>query len=246
MFDRALAVASQLRQLAFGGYTPEELAGELIFFDSSNSQSDTLEVVFPYWRISRRTINKIGQRMSKRGADVLMCCYHPEILHNDPAVIREAFEFIAKKVGDTVTRLTQAHKYGHVNILALSLGTVSADTSLQYIPRFDKVTYVVPGSTLLSGVWNGIRTRRVRRALEDRGATYDKLNREWAQLGPIAHVGMLKGHEVHVVLAENDQFAPYEDGIHLVEAMRAQDIVPCLQTSRLGHALTIAQYLRKV
>ncbi len=248
MIDRFLSTVGQLKQPVFDpNFRPEQAATEQLSLAHENQASDTLTVAFGGWHFPKLALSILASRLNRRGSDVLLYSLSPDILNDDATSVVSAFGHLSTLAGDRANELSARNAYKTVNLLGFSLGNIPMSMASEGIEKFDRVGMVVPGTDLLRCLRDGMRTQRLRQAIERQGATFAQLQTDWAELAPLVHLDVFRGHEVEVVLSKHDKFIPYKYGQELVDKMVELDLTPSVQTSEhLGHALTIMDYVRKI
>lgn len=242
MIDALLCYAGQRREPLWATSYRAEQAISGVSYRKASPQSDTLTVVFPPWHAPGWFMQRVQHRLARRG-DVLSYNFSGDILSDESRQVKDSFEFIADTVSNDVRCLNSEKQVSLVNLLGFSLGNVALSMTAEQLDSFHAITMVVPGTDLLTGLWHGKRTQLVRAGLERKGNTYEQLKAEWSQLAPIAHIDVMRGHPLKLVLAEDDIIIPIEQGSQYVDILQAAGLNPEINIAKnRGHVSTILHY----
>jgi hypothetical protein len=111
-------------------------------------------------------------------------------------------------------------------------------------PMVSKLVLQVPANSLVSSLWDGIRSRNFKKKFLEMGITKKKLRKFWKTLEPENNVDGLLGKEVHVVLSKQDRVVPYKYGRKLVSILRKMPVKLSVKThKKSGHYITVLEEL---
>lgn len=241
MIDEISSVKDQIKAPEFDKrYKADEaiVRAELTLLPNSKH----LTVVFPPWHIPEWFLKHLKKRLLAKGSGVLIYNFNPQILDDDVVKVKNSFEYIALSISTDLAELKAKGRIDQVDLLGLSLGNVALAITAEKLADFQKVLMIAPGSDLAGSLWHGWRTIRLRRTLEKEGYKLEDLKTEWDDLAPDRHVQTLRGHNLHIVLAKNDRFIPYEYGKQLLDELLAIDPKVTYSQRPFGHLATILSY----
>lgn len=241
MLDAFSALKDQLHDPKFDDkYSADQVIVSAEF--ASCAGSGALTVVFPAWHVPEWFFKRLKLQLLKHDSNVLIYNFNPQILSDDPIVVKDSFEYLALAISEDVRELCHLKHFTTVDLLGFSLGNIALCITAEKLDSFNKVTMLVPGSELAVSLWNGWRTRRLRDIYKKEGYKLADVQKEWAELAPESHVATLKNHPVQVVLAKKDRFIPYIYGKEFVDKLQAVDPLVTFSSRPFGHLATMLSY----
>ena len=104
--------------------------------------------------------------------------------------------------------------------------------------------FIVPGSSLASSLWHGIRTQDLRKAYATQQFTEQSLVALWAHLAPKKNIDAMQGKKIFISISNADIVIPYRFGQELVDALHSRypEAVTSQRSDALGHYLSIIRY----
>lgn len=241
MLDAFYALEEQVKPPEFdSSYTADQAIIGMQFVHAPHS--DELTIVFPPWHTPQWFSRHIKQQLLDKRSNALIYEFNPLLLNKDIIKVKKSFEYIALHIPEDVRQIQNHQPIRAINLLGLSIGSVALCITAEKLPRFDNVTLVAPGNDLAVSMWDGWRTRRLRNSLKAEGYKLTELQREWDDLAPQAHVETLKGHTVHIVLAKQDRFIPFQYGKDLFDKLHQLNPGTTCNISPFGHIATILRY----
>jgi len=164
--------------------------------------------------------------------------YPKEMLNSDPINTRAHFFQLIKKITDDLKRLNKKKKRNFY-IYAQSLGTDFAMVVADEV-KIKKIVLVLPGNNLAEAFWKGIKTRLLRKKMQKKGMTLEKLKKIW---GPISPDSFFKKNglepEYFLVLSEKDKIIPYKNEKALVKMLKRKKVKHNFKISHLKHVPTL-------
>ncbi len=242
MIDRLLAAANQVRGVEDeAGYRPENAIIGTTYCEPKDNDAEEISVVFPPWHSSPKLNHQIQRRLHADGYGSMLYDLDHRMLNTDMYSVRDSFEFAAVKIAGTINEVVSP-RFSRIHLLGFSLGNAVLCMVTEKLTSFNDVTMIVPGTELATPFWTGIRTRQLSNVYRKSGCTLEQLQDAWRDIAPAAHLDILEGHNVDVVLAAKDQYIPFNSGRALVTAMIQKGLNPNIKTSSRGHVATIACY----
>ncbi|MFI5275468.1 MAG: hypothetical protein ACHQT5_01460 [Candidatus Saccharimonadales bacterium] len=241
MLDAFYAIEKQIHPPVLDtAYTSDQAIVSVDFVHVPNS--DTMTIVFPPWHAPEWFTRHLKQQLVGQHSNALIYAFNPMILSQNVMSVKNSFEFIALSIAEDFKKLHAQKHFRVVNLLGLSIGSVALCITAEKLPHIDSITLVVPGNDLASSMWDGWRTRRLRNTIKTEGYKLAELQNEWDDLAPQAHIETLKSHPVHIVLAKQDHFIPYQYGRELFDALHMLNPMTTCHISPFGHIATILRY----
>ena len=164
--------------------------------------------------------------------------YPKEMLNSDPIETREHFFKLIKKIIDDLEKLNKKKKRNYY-MYAQSLGTDFAMVVADKI-KMKRVVLILPGDNIAEAFWKGLKTRPLRKKMQKKGMTLEKLKKIWNPISPDSFFkknGLLP--EYFLVLSEKDKIIPYKNEKALVKLFKRKKIKHNLKISHLKHIPTI-------
>lgn len=205
--------------------------------------SKELVVVLHGWK-SISFIDKLfNARVIRSGKSCLAYSFLPEILSPDPDYTLEGFKKIKGEARRDIASLKKQFKYSKINLIAPSLGVVSAMMIANGNDDIDELSLIVPGNCLASSLWHGIRTQKLRKIYEKRGINSKKLQELWKELAPENNSDSLKNKEINVYISKSDKVIPYEYGKEFADCLVGRcKKLQVEENPILGHYLSVVKF----
>ncbi|MEK9194669.1 MAG: hypothetical protein AAB884_02555 [Patescibacteria group bacterium] len=205
--------------------------------------SHTLYIIIPPWRGKLDYFQRLRNKIRKEGNSFIEYQFASGILSPDIENTRDLFIKIRNKIVNEIKSLNSQYKFSEIEVIGVSLGCVEALMIANANPYVNKITLVVPGNSLASSVWYGLRTRYIKGIIEAKGTTLDVLEKEWSILAPENNIDSLRGKKINVWLSKNDKVIPYYLGARLVDRMKSMGLNPTVKINeRLGHYGTVLKF----
>ena len=241
MLDAFYALEEQIQPPIFdASYTADQAIVGMEYVHVPHS--DALTIVFPPWHAPVWFTRHIKEQLLHNRTNALVYDFNPLLLSKDIIRVKNSFEYIALHIPEDVKKVESSRLIRHINLLGLSIGNVALCITAEKLQKFDNVTLVAPGNDLATSLWDGWRTRRLRNNLKAEGYKLTELQREWDDLAPQAHLETLKEHPVHIILAKEDRFIPFQYGKELFDKLYQLNPGTTCHVSPFGHIATILRY----
>jgi hypothetical protein len=210
-----------------------------------NNDSSILKIILPPWGDGESFITKILiWRLSKKGYSSLAYFFPKHILSSDVTKTVKTFNFIRDRIKSDILNLKTEHKFKKVDIIAPSLGVVSACLIANDNDDIQNLFLVVPGSCLASSLWNGMRTQKLKNAYEHQNISQAQLRNIWESLAPKNNINAMKNKNVFMAISKSDKVIPYCFGKELADL--ARKLYPnhtlVQENSYWGHYFTVIKY----
>ena len=207
-----------------------------------NPSSSTLTVVFPPWHGAGKFTARLEQRIIGRGSGLLAFDFHDHVLEPNVEGVIETYTYLQDKIADQINELYQENKYTEIHLVSISLGIVPLMMVSRKLKFFSRATLVLAGSSLAACLWDGIRTQKMRQALENKGYDLGKLKTAWAKLEPNYDVSVMAGKDVHMLISDVDQITPLKYAEELKQDLIDVGVGVGVSRSKLGHAVGIIRF----
>ncbi|MES2970993.1 MAG: hypothetical protein V4702_01575 [Patescibacteria group bacterium] len=171
---------------------------------------------------------------------VMLYSFHGEILKPNVEQVVASFNYLQDTIASDLEQIKD--RYKSIHFVGISLGNIALAMVADRFRDFSSATMVVPGSSLATSMWDGIRTQHLKDELEEHGWTKETLNEVWKPVAPVTYVDSFAGKDVRVIVSTADQMIPTVYQEELVTAMQQAGIDPIVERSRLGHLATIGRY----
>lgn len=204
----------------------------------------TLYVLIPPWRGRTDYFRLVRSKIKKAGQSYLEYKISSRTLSSDHEQTRVLFEDVRRNITNDLEKSDNDYHFKKVVLIATSIGCVEALMVANNNPLVNKIILIAPGNCLAESLWKGIRTKSLRKSLEQKGVTLDFLKDHWRNLAPENNIEGLTGKELVIYLSKADKIIPFELGNILIEKMRAKGLNPLIiENHFLGHFGTVIQYL---
>jgi hypothetical protein len=210
-----------------------------------NSGSAVLKIILPPWGDKDLLVTKILiSRLQNKGYSTLNYFFPRSILSPDVNVTIKSFYLIRDRIKSDIAELKAEYNFKQIDIIAPSLGVVSACLIANNNNDIDNLFLIVPGSCLASSLWHGIRTQKLKNNYQRQNISEEQLIKIWTSLAPKENINALIGRNIFVAISRADKIIPYRFGKELADSL--QGIYPSntviKQNSHLGHYLTVIKY----
>ncbi len=225
--------------------TPEkaEIAIEKRFIATPGAT--VLKVIIPPWGNGESIVTKIlARRLQKAGYACLIYSFPKYLLSTDPKNTLRFFTAIRAQVLADIGQYKSAHSFQRIDLIAASLGVVSACLIANENVDITNLYFIVPGSSLASSLWHGIRTGDLRKAYVHQRFTEQSLVELWAGLAPKKNIDAMQGKHIFITISKADIVIPYRFGQELVDVLHTlyPEDVETEVTRFSGHYLGIISY----
>lgn len=209
-----------------------------------NGSSSTLKIILPPWRDGESIVTKILiRRLCKKGHSCLVYFFPRQILSTDVYKTVKIFNFIKDQIRADIIKLKAEHLFKKIDIIAPSIGVVSACLVANNNSDISNLFFVVPGSCLASSLWDGIRTKKLKDNYKRQGISREKLKNIWKDIAPKNNVNALNNKSIFITISKSDKVIPYNYGkefAKLLEELYPDNLVE--ENFYLGHYLTVLRY----
>lgn len=219
------------------------------FFISKNiihaDNSSTLKVILPPWGDQESFATKILlQRLHKLGCSTVTYRIPQHILSVNTDHTLRFFITLKEQVKRDIQELKTTYHFSTVDIIAPSLGVVSACLIANGNDDISNLYFIVPGSCLASSLWNGIRTKHLRIIYEQQGLNEEQLIKKWSQLAPKNNISRMQGKRIFIAISKADKIIPYRFGKELADLIQTMypDNSTVVENTHRGHYLTVVKY----
>ncbi len=210
-----------------------------------NKDSSVLKIILPPWGDGESFITKILiRRLYKKGYSSLAYFFPKHILSSDVNKTIKTFNFIRDQIKSDILKLKAEHKFQKIDIIAPSLGVVSACLIANDNDDIQNLFFIVPGSCLASSLWNGIRTQKLRNIYEYQNINQEQLKNIWESLAPKNNISAMKDKNIFIAVSKSDKVIPYRFGEELADLAKKlySNNILIQENSYLGHYLTAVKY----
>jgi len=209
-----------------------------------NKHSSTLKILLPPRGDGDQLVPRIlMRRLRKKGYSCLAYFFPKHLLLTDAKKTAEVYDFIRNYVRADIAKIQEKHHYKRIDIIAPSLGVVSACLIANDNRDISNLFLIVPGSCLAKSLWNGIRTQKLRKIYERQNINQEKLKQLWARLELENNVKALGNAKIWIAISRSDKVVPYQYGKEFGEQLKKFYPDTLIRENRyLGHYLTVAKY----
>lgn len=212
----------------------------LVYFENS----EKLFILLAPYRSDLKLFARMEKVILARRQSFIAYRFPSDILSSDYKLTHETFRKIKADVLLDLENLKKEYAFKESEIMGFSLGCVPALMIANGNSFINKIRLVVPGHCLAESLWQGCRTRNLRRGFERKGLTLEELKRHWKDLAPENNLDRLEGKRISIFLSEADNVIPYNFGVQLARALERQGLAFKLRVNKhLGHYLTVASLL---
>ncbi|MFH1207465.1 MAG: hypothetical protein V1668_02555 [Patescibacteria group bacterium] len=205
--------------------------------------SKKVYIILDPWHINPALFYFVERKIKKSRASYIHYSFAPDILTADPELTRQRFETFSRQIRDELEEFSKLNAINHITIIGVSLSCVTASLIASDNPLVTELIMVVPGYSLADSMWNGLRTRNVRVAMEARGIRLVELQKQWKKLAPEYYLTQLKDKKLKIIISRTDRIIPASFGKRYAEA--ARKIIPTvvvIENRWFGHYASILNY----
>ena len=206
--------------------------------------SHTLKIILPGWGDGISWATKVlSRRLSRRGFSCLTYSLPRTILPHDPNLAPAIFNTIKESIKKDITNIKSQCNFKKIDIIAPSLGAVIGCLIANDNDDITNTFFIVPGSSLASSLWDGVRTQRLKRIYETQSINKEKLEKLWHSLAPKNNVSVLSNKNIFIAISKSDKVISYCYGKELAELLKK--LYPSTlvrENLYLGHYLTVVKY----
>jgi hypothetical protein len=204
-----------------------------------------LKIILPPWGDGEPFITKfLMRKFNKSGYSCLAYFFPKYILSKNPKNTIKFFEVIKNQIKSDIQELKSQHGFSQIDIVAPSLGVVSACLIANQNNDIQNLFFIVPGSCLASSLWDGIRTQNLKEHYEQSDLDKEQLKILWHDLAPKNNVDFMVGKNIFIAISKADKVIPYRYGKELADLFK--NLYPnntkVVENSYLGHYLTAIKY----
>lgn len=210
-----------------------------------NDSTSVLKIIIPPRGGGESFIDKILiKRLLKKGYSCLSYYISSSILSPNINETLKSFELIKDQIRSDIFKLKAEHGFKRIDLIATSLGVISACPIANNNSDIDNLFFIVPGSSLALPLWDGVSTQDLRNIYEKQNINNGQLESAWETLAPKNNVNALTGKNIFISISKQDRVIPYVFGRELVDLFKKMyhDKTTIQESSYLGHYLTIIKY----
>ncbi len=204
-----------------------------------------MKVILPPWSDGESIVTKIlVRRLHKKGFSCVAYFFPRSIISPDFNATVEDFNFIRNEIRADISKIKAEHNFQKIDIIAPSLGVVSACLIANNNKDISDLFFVVPGSCLASSLWHSIRMNFLVKIYKKENLDEEKLRNIWQGLAPKNNINNLANEHVFITVSKADKIIPYHFGQELIDLMKKSypNNVTTEENNHLGHYLTIIKY----
>lgn len=225
-------------------YSPDKAV--LGYSDSGSPESRSLAVVFPAWRLhlNDRYYRALGWCLGLQGFAVRRYDFNDHILEPDVDQVVASYKNIRETVTEELETFADQRRFNRIHFIASSLGTVSMALVASSFDRMTSATIASGSSNLALSVWHGIRTREVRRALEEaeEGCTARMVDDKWHDIAPMTHASAFENKPTRMIISTTDAIIPTIFQREMADALADAGSQVSTHDTTLGHYASIGAY----
>jgi len=210
-----------------------------------NDKTSILKVVIPSRGGGESFVDKILiNRLYKKGYSCLAYRIPGSVLSSDINETVRYFDLIKNQIKSDISKLKNEHHFKRIDIVAASMGVVSACLISNDNDDINNLYFIVPGSNLALSLWNGIRTQNLRNIYEQQNINQEQLNSIWKVLAPKNNINELNNKNIFLSISKQDKIIPYIFGKELMISIKNMypDNIIVQENNYLGHYLTVVKY----
>lgn len=183
-----------------------------------HDNSSVLKIIIPQWGDKESIATRILiRRLHKEGYSCLSFCLPRDILSSNPKDTIKFFNSIAEQLKCDIQKLKAEYNFQRIDIIAASLGCVSACLIANGNKDVQNLFLLVPGSCLASSLWNGIRTQELRKIYEHQNINQEQLKSIWKDLAPKNNIDLMGNKNIFIAISQSDKLIPYRLGKEFAE-----------------------------
>lgn len=210
-----------------------------------NNKSYVLKIILPPWGDGESFLTKILiWRLKKSGYSCLAYFFPKYILSSNINNTPKFYTSIRDQVRSDIFKYKAEYNFQKIDIIAPSLGVVSACLIANDNENIQNLFFIVPGSCLASSLWNGVRTQKLKNVYEHQNINQEQLKTSWESLAPKNNINSMGNKNIFVAISKSDRVIPYCFGKELADL--AKKLYPnntvVQENSCLGHYLTVIKY----
>ena len=177
----------------------------------------------PPWHIWNSLWSRVQKRLLKQGYSLLVYEASEDILSPDGNVVANQFREVKDAAVRDVNELLASGQFTSVDVVGLSLGTGSALYFAISGIVINKLVLLCPSADMAEGIYTGIRTKKVRHALERSGKSFEAYKEEMHEL-TMRKPYDISVNEVDILLSSVDDVIPFRLGMELVASFQSKGI----------------------
>lgn len=209
------------------------------------NKSSVLKVILPPWGDGNSFITKILiWRLKKSGCSCLIYFFPRSILSSNINDTIFFFNSIRNQIKSDILKLKVEYKFQRIDIIAPSLGGVSACLIANDNDDIQNLFLIVPGSCLASSLWNAITTQKLKNIYEHQNINEEQLKILWESLDPENNFNAMINKNIFIAISKSDKVILYRFGKELADLANKlyPNNVVIQENSYLGHYLTVIKY----
>ena len=135
-----------------------------IFFCKNSSKA---YILLSPWHANKSTFYFLKNKILESGFSCILYSFIPDILSPDVEGTRKYFEDIEKKIKNDLVEFQKQHNIKSFVVIGFSLSCVTASMVSGSNELVDGVIFIAPGITLAESMWYGLRTKNIRKIMEN-------------------------------------------------------------------------------
>ncbi|MFA6436609.1 MAG: hypothetical protein WC242_00625 [Candidatus Paceibacterota bacterium] len=210
-----------------------------------SKNSSTLKIILPPRGDGDTSVTRIlMKRFVKEGYSCLAYFFPKHLLLTNAKKTVEIYDFVQDYTRKDIAEIKKKYHFKRIDIVAPSLGIVSACLMANDNPDISSLYAIAPGSCLATSLWSSNRMEKLRRIYESQGIDLEKLQKLWGHLAPKNNIDDLNNKKIFVALSKSDKVVPYSHGKEFAELLKKQygANVMIQKNFCLGHYLTVVKY----
>jgi hypothetical protein len=184
-------------------YTPDQAVQGFRFY--GEQEGNVLWGICPPWLGGGAFVNILTRTLVKSGS-VLQPVLHDQIIEPNVKRVRESYRYIQAGVVDHINE--RARNFDEVRLAVLSLGHATLFLTAPHIEKLTRVDSVVGGAKLSDCLWEGNRTRPIRRQFEADGVAFEEIDEEWQDIGIENNAQGFNDIDINMLTASSDNIIP--------------------------------------
>lgn len=224
------------------GLTPENFSSRIKrkFFHSPNSK--TLIITAPGWGQSLIKWSRVKSWAEKSDCSILLYEFPRAILSDNHTLTAETFGLINQIAREDIGKLKNEYKFEKCLLIGISLGSSFGSMIYKGNSNITDIVLVCPGNNLALNMWNGCRTKHLRKSYEKQGIDSLKLNEYWKNLASENNMPA-PGTNITILYGKYDEVIPYYQSKNLAKVLQSNGLDVNTKNYCSGHYLLILYFL---
>jgi predicted esterase len=134
--------------------------------------------------------------------------FSPDILTSHPEDLLENFRRLRQDAALLIKKLKKEN-YQEFYLFGTSIGAHIAMYLSNYIPEVRKVILNMIGSSCSEAVWYGMATRKIKKEMQERGITLEKLKELWQEIEPKNNIPKRRNIQYLIFISKKEKVIPF-------------------------------------